>query len=114
MLDYVSLAALQVTALGTEAVILFFCVSGFSMAHSILHNNNPFVFYLRRAIRIWPPYLVAVCFAWGVCRIYLELEPAHLRSVGCANTFCSLKGLLQITLYLDVIIPLTRQFWSLP
>src|SRR4051794_8954166 len=55
--DYLTVGLLQMTALGAEFVILFFVVSGFAMAHSISHSTDVGNFYLKRLLRIWPPYL---------------------------------------------------------
>tara|TARA_R110002124_G_scaffold76753_1_gene205513 strand:+ start:14291 stop:15448 length:1158 start_codon:yes stop_codon:yes gene_type:complete len=111
--DYTSLALLQATALGTEFVIMFFCISGFSMAHSIQGTSSPFVFYLRRAIRLWPPYIMAVALAAFVCWAVLQLSPEG-RYASCATALCTLTGLLQMVFYIKVSTPITAQFWSLP
>lgn len=111
--DYASLALLQATALGTEFVIMFFCISGFSMAHSIQGTRSPFIFYLRRVIRLWPPYILAVALAAVVCLAALQLS-SEGRYASCEAGLCTLTGLLKMVFYIEVSTPITSQFWSLP
>lgn len=112
--DYLSIALLQMTALGQEFVILFFCVSGFAMAHSMLHSASTVQFYTRRTIRIWPPYLVAIALAAVVCVLYVWFDPDSRVSQRCAERLCTAEGLLLMATYVQVSSPMTGQFWSLP
>lgn len=112
--DYASIALLQGTSLGIEFVILFFCVSGYAMAHSMLHTPSTLEFYKRRLVRIWPPYLVAIALAAFVCILYTIYDPGSTRSEECAEQLCSPEGLFWMATYVDVSSPMTRQFWSLP
>jgi len=112
--DYVSLALLQFTSLGTEFVILFFCVSGFAMAHSTLHTPSASEFYKRRLVRIWPPYLVAIALAASVCFLYTALDPANQVAHECVDRLCTAEGLFLMATYMQVMSPVTAQFWSLP
>lgn len=91
--DLVGLSLLQTTTLGAEAVILFFVVSGYAMAHSLAASPPPGDFYLRRLIRIWPPYILAVLLAFA----------AGLTA----------DGALHLVFYLGTDTPYTPQFWSL-
>ena len=70
-------SALQCTALGREFVILFFILSGFSIAFSL--NGKPKVsgFYIRRLIRIYPPYLIALIWAFLYLWLYKPLYQQH-------------------------------------
>lgn len=112
--DYISISLLQLTALGTEFVILFFCVSGFAMAHSMLHTPSATEFYKRRLIRIWPPYLVAIGLAALVCILYASLDPGGRVSQRCSDRLCTAEGLFLMATYIKVATPITAQFWSLP
>ena len=112
--DYLSIAVLQATSLGAEFVILFFCVSGFAMAHSIAHTTSPGQFYLRRMIRIWPTYLLAIGLAALVCSLYIAFEPASEIRESCAGRLCTAEGLFLMATYIEVSTPITAQFWSLP
>ena len=71
-------SALQAANLGTEFVILFFILSGFSIAFSL--NRLPRIndFYIRRLIRIYPPYIVALTWAFAVFVIIKFTAPATL------------------------------------
>jgi peptidoglycan/LPS O-acetylase OafA/YrhL len=112
--DYVSIALLRTTAMGQEFVILFFCVSGYAMAHSISHTRSVPQFYLRRAIRIWPPYLFAIALAAAVCVLFVWFDPDSRDSTRCAERLCTAEGLFLMATYVQVSSPMTAQFWSLP
>ena len=63
--------ASEVLILGRTGVDLFFVLSGFLITGIVLgrsRSNGPFlgVFYLRRALRILPPYLLLVVVFWAV------------------------------------------------
>ncbi|MFT3676133.1 MAG: acyltransferase [Chitinophagaceae bacterium] len=64
--DYVIFGSSMLTRLAVEFVIVFFLLSGFSIAHSLSGNKEPLSFYKRRLVRIYPPYLVALLWAGGV------------------------------------------------
>lgn len=65
-LNYMTVAALQFTSLGEEAVILFFVLSGFAMAHSVRISSSTPRFYAKRVVRIWPPYIAATVLALAI------------------------------------------------
>lgn len=113
-LDYLQLALLQATSLGTEAVILFFVLSGFAMAHSIRYTRSISTFYLKRTIRIWPAYLLAVALAFGFALLILQLSDANSVRRGVETTGWGFADLVKMALYVDVNSVLTDQFWSLP
>jgi len=52
--------------LAVEFVIVFFVLSGFSIAHSLSTDKSPLQFYKRRFIRIYPSYLIALVWAGAV------------------------------------------------
>jgi len=53
----------MLTRLAVEFVIIFFVLSGFSIAHSLSNSKSPRQFYKRRFIRIYPSYVVALVWA---------------------------------------------------
>jgi peptidoglycan/LPS O-acetylase OafA/YrhL len=95
--DYLAVLLLQATSLGKEMVILFFVLSGFAMAHSVSRSTSVPMFYAKRVIRIWPPYIAASLLAFAV-----------------ASTVGVPFPLFQVIFYLHPHTGVTAQFWSLP
>lgn len=63
------------------AVQLFFVLSGFVLAGSLLRTGEraPWPsFYVRRAFRIHPPYVAGVLFAWITSSLWIASEGAAL------------------------------------
>lgn len=92
--------ALQVTSLGVEFVVLFFVLSGFAMAHSIRHTSDMGRFYLKRVVRIWPPYIAATLLALAIGIL--------IGDPGIQARW------LEVLFYLEPGTEVTPQFWSLP
>lgn len=63
-LDKLLIAVFQVTSLGPHAVIVFFVLSGFSIAHSVERGGTVGEFYSRRLLRLLPPCLGGMLLAW--------------------------------------------------
>jgi peptidoglycan/LPS O-acetylase OafA/YrhL len=61
--DYAMFGTSMLTRLAVEFVIVFFVLSGFSIAHSLAGNKEPLGFYKRRFIRIYPSYVTALIWA---------------------------------------------------
>ena len=61
--DYIIFGISMLTRLSVEFVIVFFVLSGFSIAHSLSSNPSFRQFFLRRLIRIYPSYIVALLWA---------------------------------------------------
>lgn len=61
--DYFMFGSSMLTRLAVEFVIVFFLLSGFSIAHSLAGDKSPLPFYKRRFIRIYPSYVVALIWA---------------------------------------------------
>jgi len=61
--EYTIFSISMLTRLSVEFVIVFFVLSGFSIAHSLSSNTSIKQFYLRRLIRIYPSYIVALIWA---------------------------------------------------
>ncbi len=99
--NYLVAAALQVTSLGEEAVILFFVLSAFAMAHSVKTSSGIARFYTKRIVRIWPPYIAATIFAL--------LVGAIIGDTSVRDRFWQI-----IFYYQPGGNALTAQFWSLP
>ena len=97
--DYLTVAALQITSFGTDAVVLFFVLSGFAMAHSVSKSSSVRRFYLKRAVRIWPPY-IAACLMAALIGLWAGISSGPFVS----KLFYVNAG----------DNALTPQFWSLP
>ena len=67
--DYIMFGSSMLTRLAVEFVIVFFVLSGFSIAHSLSGSKSPLQFYKRRLIRIYPSYVVALIWAGVVFAI---------------------------------------------
>jgi peptidoglycan/LPS O-acetylase OafA/YrhL len=104
-------SALQLTSLGREFVILFFILSGFSIAFSLNTGHRTGDFYLRRFIRIYPPYLVALLWAFVVFTLLHYFAAAAIPH-GALSVFDTTTSTIKNIFYLDngAFIP---QFWSL-
>lgn len=68
--DKMYYGALQFTSLSREFVILFFVLSGFSIAYSLKQQTNILDFYKKRLVRLYPPYILALVWAFGVFYFY--------------------------------------------
>lgn len=73
--DYFMFGSSMLTRLAVEFVIVFFVLSGFSIAYSLKSNRSPLQFYKRRFIRIYPSYLVALIWAGVVFGITYYWHP---------------------------------------
>ena len=103
-------ALLQFTSLGREFVVLFFVLSGFSIAFSLRNQQNAKIFYFKRLVRLYPPFVLALIWAalvFSLISIYEPLFNKDLKSV-----FYSWKstGLNLIYISNGAYI---AQFWSL-
>jgi len=112
--DYVMLALLQLTSMGTEAVILFFVLSGFAMAHSLPRSGSTLGFYKKRLIRIWPPYLAAVACAFVIAGVILMSPVPNAVTAAVNETVWDWRTAVAMAFYAKVGTILTGQFWSLP
>lgn len=121
--EWLQVIIMQFTSLGSEFVILFFLLSGFSMAHSLRNNPNIWGFYKRRLIRLYPTYLVGLFWAFIVFMIimitvpvvyYNGVEGYEPLSVHFHLLYTEPLTLLANLLYFPIDNYLTHQYWSLP
>ncbi len=73
--DYTIFGISMLTRLSVEFVIVFFVLSGFSIAHSLSSNTSVRQFYWRRLIRIYPSYIVALIWAGLIFALTRYLFP---------------------------------------
>lgn len=100
VLDYAAVALLQGTAFGLQAVIVFFVLSGFAIAQSIEKSSSTALFYARRVLRIWPPYLLGCALAVSAAQV-IGTQPG-------------LDRFWTMIFYIDPGSPTSPQYWSLP
>lgn len=120
--DYFIFGISMLTRLSVEFVIVFFVLSGFSIAHSLSSNTSVKQFYLRRLIRIYPSYLVALIWAGLIFALTRYWHPnwydgswtefAFQRTVPM-NTFFEPSVILRNVFYLTDEQGLIAPFWSL-
>jgi len=120
--DYLVLGLNMLTRLSSEFVIVFFVLSGFSIAHSLRNNTRAAPFYKRRFIRLYPPYVSALLWAMLVVWI-IQLVFPHFVD-GTYNTpnfdliknsqqLFTWKGFLENLVYLPGLRGVLAPFWSL-
>lgn len=120
--EWLNVILLQHSNLGPEFVILFFVLSGFSIAHSLHNGNDPLPFYKRRLVRLYPPYLLGILWAllaFLLIRYYApdvfynttEGQPALVYDY---QNFVNIKSFIANLLYVPDNNYLTPQYWSLP
>lgn len=106
--DYLMFGGSMLTRLAVEFVIVFFLLSGFSIAHSLSGNKSPLPFYKRRFIRIYPSYLVALGWAGLVFLVTRYFFPQWYD--GSMNTFAFIRT-NQMNNYFDPVIILKNLFY---
>jgi len=120
--DYLVLGSNMLTRLTTEFVIVFFVLSGFSIAHSLRNTTKPWPFYKRRFIRLYPPYVAAIFWAMLVVLLIQLIYPHFVDGTYQTPTFGRLeasrqlfnwKTFLKNLIYLPQTDGVLRPFWSL-
>lgn len=92
---------------GTEAVILFFVLSGIVIRLSEERRQRaPAEFAIDRLVRIYPLYIIALLLACAACRV-LAQEIAPTTVIGNLAFVQSLQG------YIAPTLPTDPPFWSL-
>jgi peptidoglycan/LPS O-acetylase OafA/YrhL len=127
LFDYATLMPLIASRLGREFVIFFFVLSGFSIAHSLRNKPDIPGFYLRRIIRLYPPYVFALAWAAIVFLAFYFAFPQWYSGPLPGDTSDNglfIKGLYQSRDFLSIPTLLSNllympkgafiiQFWSL-
>jgi peptidoglycan/LPS O-acetylase OafA/YrhL len=120
-LDYIQMLLLTFTRLGHQFVIVFFIVSGFCISHSLANRTGTMGFYLRRLVRLYPPYLGGLALA-ALAFVSTQLLSPHLYNCSdpapIAQKLCGSKDFLQFSNILRDLIYLPYgtfipQYWSL-
>ena len=120
--EWLNVVIIQHVNLSTESVILFFILSGFSIAHSLSKNTSYKAFLKRRFIRLYPTYILGILFAifaFEVIRFVapdvfyhpmLGEQPLEEHFHAYIHPITLLKNLL----YDPTHNYITTQYWSLP
>jgi peptidoglycan/LPS O-acetylase OafA/YrhL len=120
--EWLQMTIMNHTGLGSEFVILFFLLSGFSIAHSLRNDTGNFSFYKRRLVRLYPPYLLGIL--WSFVVIFLVWAFVPYVYYNEAEGFISIKEVFEKISYFPTLLSnlfympkdnhLTHQYWSLP
>lgn len=120
--DYLLMGFNVLTRLSTEFVIVFFILSGFSIAHSLRNNPSVKDFLQRRFIRLYPPYLMAIFWA-GVVLLFIQtLQPEFFTGAFNTPQFQRLKSsadyfqpwvMIKNLIYLPQQYGIIHPLWSL-
>ena len=106
--DYFIIGTSMLTRLAVEFVIVFFVLSGFSIAHSLSTNKSPVSFYRRRFIRLYPPYVMALIFA-GI--IFLVTRYWHPQWYDGTQTQYAYIRTMEMNNYFDWDVVLKNLFY---
>lgn len=121
-LEWLNILLLQHCNLGVEFVILFFVLSGFSIAHSLQSHPDLMGFYKRRLLRLYPTYAIGILWALVVFLFimfvapdvfYKETETVKPLQVYFTE-FLQPLNILKNLLYIPNNNLLIMQYWSLP
>lgn len=120
--DYFVLSLNMLTRLSTEFVVIFFVLSGFSIAHSLKKSFAPLPFYKRRIVRLYPPYLGALLWAmlvvW-ILQLYLPqftdgtYSTPSFDRIEASNQLLNADVFLKNMFYMPQLDGILRPFWSL-
>lgn len=119
--EWLNILIFQHATLGQEFVILFFLLSGFSIAHSLRNEDNTKGFYKRRFIRLYPTYLTGIIWALFICLLIKLLTPQvyYNATEGFGpvkeiyDRFVHLPTLIGNLFYLPKFNVFIGQYWSL-
>jgi len=122
--DYVIAAIMSLTKLSGEFVIFFFVLSGFSIAHSLASKNAYLPFLKKRALRLYPTYLVGLLWASVVLVIAMVFRPQYFTGFlnndnilffrfQNSSNFFSFKQIINNLVYNPNTKSIIAPYWSL-
>jgi len=103
-------ALLRLTSLGTEFVVVFFVLSGYSIAYSLYKKPVLKYFFLKRFIRLYPPYVAALVWAALVFWLIAKYFPSF--NLDLKSVFDNWKSIAYNMFYISEGAYIS-QFWSL-
>lgn len=107
--EYLVFGSSMLVRVATEMVIVFFVLSGFSIAHSLSNDQSPGRFYLRRVIRIYPTYLAGLAWAGLVYLVTLYWHP-HWYDGSIVNKFSLIRA-DEMRNYFDPVVVMKNLFY---
>ncbi len=122
--DYVIAAFMSLTKLSGEFVIFFFVLSGFSIAHSLASKNIYLPFLKKRALRLYPTYLLGLVWAAVVLIIAMTYRPQYFTGLlndenylfsrfQQSSNFFTVKQILNNLFYNPNVKSIIAPYWSL-
>ncbi len=122
--DYVVASLMSLTKLSGEFVIFFFVLSGFSIAHSLASKNDYLPFLKKRALRLYPTYLLGLLWASVVLIIAMVYSPQYFTGFlnndnilffrfQNSSNFFSFKQIINNLLYNPNTKSIIAPYWSL-
>ncbi len=120
--EWTHVLVMQHVNLSTESVILFFILSGFSIAHSVSGNTSYLSFLKRRFIRLYPTYVLGMLLAILAFHVIRLLAPEiyyHATAFEPALQEHYLAYIDPVTIINNLLYNpthnyITTQYWSLP
>ena len=122
--DYAVAALMSLTKLSAEFVIFFFVLSGFSIAHSLASKNEYFPFLKKRALRLYPTYLLGLIWAAVILVIAMLYRPQYFTGIlnsenvlftrfQNSTNFFSFKQIINNLFYNPNTSSIIAPYWSL-
>ena len=122
--DYSIAAFMSLTKLSGEFVIFFFVLSGFSIAHSLASKSSYLPFLKKRALRLYPTYLLGLLWAAVVLIVAMIYRPEYFTGLTSSENvllyrfqnstnFFSLKQIINNLLYNPNTSSIIAPYWSL-
>jgi peptidoglycan/LPS O-acetylase OafA/YrhL len=120
--DWLIMSVVPLTKLSGEAVIFFFVLSGFSIAHSLTYQPKFKPFIYKRFIRLYPPYLLGFSLAL-ITVLILKTSPDIFFSgqyhtllfekIGNSLALLKPENIIRTLLYDPKLDTIITPYWSL-
>jgi peptidoglycan/LPS O-acetylase OafA/YrhL len=120
--DWIIMTSMSLTKLSGEAVIFFFVLSGFSIAHSLRSQPSAKLFLFKRFIRLYPPYVLGFLLALLSIVLLKSNYDLYLSGKYTTDSFILFKNSLVLfdvssivntLLYQPVLGTVITPYWSL-
>lgn len=120
--NWTVMLSMSLTKLSGEAVIFFFVLSGFSIAHSLQAQPSIKLFLLKRFIRLYPPYVLGFILALLTVVLLKTNYDLYLSGKYATHTFDLFKNstvlfqpqiIFYTLLYQPLLGTIITPYWSL-